>query len=67
MAFFIHHMIPFYQIIVALGLRAPGTLLKRLRKINQNVGALFKHVSIHSKVSTPKHKMKNGKDIFVKR
>ena len=49
--------IPLYQIIVDLGLRPPGTLLKRLRNINQNVDTQFKHVSRHPRVSKLK---KNG-------
>ena len=54
-------MIPLYQIIVALGLRLPRTLLKRLRNINLNVDTQFKHVSRHPSFSTPKHRMKQGK------
>ena len=49
------------QIIVALGLRPPEILMKRLSNIIYNGDTQFKHVSRHPRVFTPKHKMKRGK------
>ena len=45
-----------YQIIVALGLGPPGTLLERLRNLNQNVDTQLKHVTRYPRVFTPKKK-----------
>ena len=54
------HRIPLQQIIVALGLKPPGTVLKRLRNRNQNVDTQLGDVSRHPRVSTLKHKIKQG-------
>ena len=51
-----------HQIIIALGLRPPGTLLMRLRSISQNVDTEFKHAFRHPRVYKSKLKMKQGKN-----
>ena len=53
-----------YQIIVALGLGPPGTLVERLRNLNQNVDTQLKHVTRYPRVSTPK-KNKAGKKVNI--
>ena len=51
---------------VGPSLRPPGTLLKKLSYIKMNIYTQFTHVFRHPRVSTPKHRMKQGKNWLLK-
>ena len=56
--------IPLYQIFIALGLRPPGTILKKLRNINLNVDIKFQNVSSRPRFSHTKTLNEAGRKKF---